>query len=186
MNDGPLYTLVIATLNAGLAGYPEFGSVAVKQAYQPRTVGAPSGASLLLSSSNAKRYGYLRRANIWVPPNPPALGYMERTEAQMWIQTFQCNAQVMAPPQPDTVQDFTSGDLAAAASWILQGDDGRAALLAGGVFIDRVTDIRNPFFKNEQGQFQQSPSFDFTLSYEEVKTYRANILTSAIFRILGV
>lgn len=188
MKDGVLYALIIATLKAGLAAnYSELGDVTIKQAYQPRTTGAPSGASILLSTPTPmRRYGFMRRANVWVPPVGPTPGYMNRTETQMWEQGFQCNAQILPPPQATALPDFTAGDLATAASWILQGDDGRSALKAGGCDIYRVTGIRSPYFKNEQNQFQQSPSFDFVLSYEEVKTFTTPIVTSEIWRIKGV
>lgn len=187
MNDGALFTLVKATLDAGFAAdYPQFGEITVKQSYQPRTTGAPSGNSVLLSQGVQRRYGFMRRANVWVPAVGPTPAYMKRTETQMWEATFQCDALVLAPPQPKALAPYTSGDICSAASWILQGDVGRAALFAGGCGVYRVTDIRSPYFQNEQGQFQQSPSFDFTLSYEEVRTFTTPIVTSEIWRIKGV
>lgn len=186
MTENELYTLIVSTLTAGLAAFPELGSPAVKQAYAPRTTGAPTGDAILLSNMPRRRYGFMRRHNQWVPPAPPVAGRMERIETQPWEVTFQCNAQVFAPPQPKPLQAYTAGDLCAAASWILQGDNGRAALRVGGCGILRVTDIRQPYFKNEQNQFQANPSFDFTVTFEETRTFVENKLASMVYRIFGV
>jgi hypothetical protein len=48
---------------------------------------------------------------------------------------------------------------------IMQGSQFIEALKAQGFGIMRITDLRNPYFKDERDQFQASPSFDFTLSY---------------------
>lgn len=187
MTDNELMALVIATLTAGVnANYVPLKPVTIKQAWQPRTGGAPSGTSILLSMGTQRRYGSIRHHNEWVGPIGPAPGYNKRTETQVWEASFQCNAQVLAPPQPKPLPIFTAGDVAAAASWILQGIDGRALLKAGGCGIYRITDIRSPYFKNEQNQFQQSPSFDFVLNYEETKTFVSPILSTMVTGIHGI
>ena len=186
MTESQLYTLVIATLTAGLANYPEFGTPAVKQAYQPRTAGAPSGDAILLSNQPLRRYGFMRRHNQWIPPAPPEPGRMVRTETQNWEGVFQCNAQVLPPPQPKPLAPYTAGDLVSAASWILQGDDGRGMLQSAGCGVLRVTEIRRPYFQNEQNQFQASPSFDFTLQFEETKTFDISKVAAFAYRIFGV
>lgn len=187
MTDAELMTLVIATLTAGInTDYAPLKPVTIKQAYQPRTGGAPLGAAILLSMGVQRRYGSIRHHNEWVEPVGPTPGYSKRTESQVWESSFQCNTQVLAPPQPTPLRPFTAGDLATAASWILQGIDGRALLRAGGCGIYRVTDIRSPYFQNEQNQFQQSPSFDFVLNYEETRTFTSPILSAMVVGIKGV
>lgn len=187
MTDNELMTLVIATLTAGInADYASLKPVTIKQAYQPRTTGAPSGASLLLSMGAQRRFGSIRHHNEWIEPVGPTPGYSKRTETQVWLANFQCNAQILQPAQPAPIFPFTASDLATAASWILQGIDGRALLRAGGCGIDRITDIRNPSFKNEQNQFQSSPSFDFVLNFEETKTFVSPILSSMVAGIHGI
>lgn len=187
MTDGELMTLVIATLTAGIdANYAPLKPVTIKQAYQPRTTGAPSGTSILLTIGTQRRFGSIRHHNEWIEPVGPTPGYNKRTETQVWEASFQCNAQVLPPPQPKPLQAFSAGDLASAASWILQGIDGRALLRAGGCGIYRITDIRSPYFKNEQNQFQASPSFDFVLNYEETRTFTSPILSGMVAGIHGI
>lgn len=171
MTDYEIFNAVIATLNAGLQAVAVTG-VVVQQAYQPKVTGRPKVPALLLSCQPAHRFGYVKREDKW----DDARTIFTHTETQWWERTFQCDGYtppkdppapgVDAPPGPPW--GFTANDLAMRGSSILQSDAGRHSLRVAGLGIERITDVRQPYFKNEQDQFESSPSFDFVLTYKQV------------------
>ncbi len=179
MTENELYTLVCNVIKAGLVGFPLFKDITVRQSYQPRITGAPTGSAVLLSDIHTQRYGFLKRESKWepvVPATDPPTGREVRTERQNCVMTMQANAQILVPPAPKPLPAYTAGDLLMRVSSILQGDDGREALQAGGVGILRVTELRKIHIKNDQDQFQASPSFDFDLCYENVDRFEVPVV----------
>jgi hypothetical protein len=179
--EDAIYTLVIATITAGLAARSVSG-VHVQKAYQPRTVGAPTGGSILLSNGIQHRYGFLGRADKWTT----SPDQMTHTETQTMEFTIQVNAMVVAPPPPAALPATKAGDLVELAARILASDAGVAQLRAGGLGIERIPDIRKPYFSDDMNQFEASPSFDFTLSYSDVEVTTGPIISETELDVLQV
>lgn len=186
MTENELYTLVIATINAGLASFALGVPIVVRQAFQPRVQGTPDGAAILLSNVNTRRYGFLARSDVWVDPVGPVDGYMRHTETQAMQVKIQCNALSPPSPPPAGKPAHTAADLVSYAAAILQSDVGRLQLQAAGVGIERVTDIRQPNFKDERDQFEASPSFDFTLDFNWSLITKVPIVDATELRIVRV
>jgi hypothetical protein len=77
--------------------------------------------------------------------------------------------------QPDTT---TASDLLNSASMIMQGDKFIKALKGSGVGILRITEIRNPYLKDDRDQWQAMPSFDFVLSYNRTITRSGRVISA--------
>lgn len=193
MTESQLFTLVIATIKAQLTAlavitptYP----LAVRQAFQPNLVGAPKGPAVLLHLVGQRRYGWLERKDEWIEAVPPLPGIMRHTESQQMQVTLQANA-LIGPPAPPGVKPqvaplYTAGDLLGWTSAALQSDKGLQQLRDGGVGIERITDIRTPYFKDETDQFEASPSFDFTLDFKWAIITDTPIITATEIQIVPI
>lgn len=177
MTEKELYTLIIYVLETGLAALPApWPTVDVRQLYQPTIVGTPSGPFLGLSNQPLRRYGFLKRTDRYNGDDldPKTI----HTETQKWVCIFQVNAQWKQDPEADDFATVpTAGDLARRASSILQSDAGREILALGGVGIERITDVREPPFTDDSDEFEYSPSFDFTINFDQSDVTEIPILS---------
>lgn len=177
MTESDLYALFKKVLGDGLT-LANFSGVLVRQSYQPRTTGTPTGPTLFLSNMPWHRYGFLQRKD------EAAVGVAgtRHTEAQVMETTFQCGASVPPAPPPAALPGYTAMDLCYRASAILQSDAGRTALRVGGVGIERITEIRAPYFKDDRDQFEASPSFDFVVTFTQTDVTESPVITATDFR----
>lgn len=173
-----IYAAIIATLQAGLSARA-VANVDVRNWYQRRVQGAPPGMALLLSNVNAHRYGFLGRDDRW----DADAGSEMHTEIQAMEMAIQCTAQSPAPPPNHPLPPYAASDLARFGATILASDAGRAQLRAYGFGIERITDIRQPYFKDEADQFEQVPSFDFVLTFNQVERTTTPVVTKETLRI---
>lgn len=127
--------------------------VRVLQQYQPTTEGRVGGKVLYMYLLPTKRYGWLKRADR---------SDGSHVETQQMESTMQITA--LDP-------DGYPMDLCRAASDRLQSDEGLAALAVLGLRPLRVTDLRNPFFKNDRDDYEASPNFDIVLEHKHVREY---------------
>jgi hypothetical protein len=160
VTEKELYSLLCTVISNGLQGVGAYAGVDCRQADQPSKQGRPTGPAVLLSNQPQRRYGFVRRDDRW----DSLASIMVHTETQIMETTFQAGALFEQDPKAaDAATSPTAGDLLNYVARILQSDAGRAALIAGGADIERITDIRTPYFKNDRENFEASPSFDFTL-----------------------
>lgn len=162
MNENVLIANLLTVLHAGFASRSI--TVGIKQNYQPTQQGAPSAPTVFLHKINDNQYGYPGRKDAW----NTGLAVMQHTENQ-WIETtFQVNATAIQDPANTT--QLTSGDYVKTAARILGSDAAVTSLAALGIGILRIQKIRNTQFVDEKAQNEASPSFDFTVSYQDVET----------------
>lgn len=176
-----IYTAIITTLTEGMTARAVAG-VAAKQAYQPRMVGAPTGMAMLLSNLGIHRYGFLGRRDAWDEDNTK----MVHTETQNMESKVQLMGWSPAPPPPKDLPPYTAGDLARLGAAILSSDAGRERLRVLGFGIERVTDVREPFGKDEKDQFISESSFDFVLAYRDTEVMESPVLMAYAFEIYRV
>lgn len=179
MNEKALFSAIRSTL---ISGFTALNLVApqIKQSYQPRQQGTPTGPVLFMQLIAQHRYGSMGRNYEWIPPVPPETeGREVRTETQIFEAMFQISA--LSPQDPADDAQLTAGDLANYAAYILQSDTGMAQLLASGIGIERITDVRNPKFDDDRDQFEASPSFDFVLTHKQIVTSEVPVLQSTEF-----
>lgn len=167
--EADIYDLLDAVLTSGLTAR-QIAAVTVFRMYQPRIVGPPGGMSIGLSNLLMDRYGFLQRKDVWNATTQ----LFDHHETQVYETHFQCNGLVKQQPPtmantPTTVYPYMPTDLCRIAAEILQSDVGRSQLMAGGCGIERVTQIRRPYWKDDSDQFEESPSFDFVLTYSQTQ-----------------
>jgi hypothetical protein len=156
MTDNQLFALIIATLQAGLT--TQAITVGIQQDYQPRLQGAPLAPTLFLTKLGDHRYGTAHKKAVNTSPGQGTV-----TETQQVETTFQVGALAIQDPADTT--GFTASDYANVAAQILASDVSVAAFVSAGAQILRITEVRNPQFKDERDQFEASPSFDFVLKH---------------------
>lgn len=156
MTDNQLTILLRAQL---LAGFARLGiTCEVLGNNQPTTQGRIAGPVLYFSAINEQRYGWQYARTEYKPLTQE----LEREESQWLRTTYQVTA--LSPQDPSNLLLPTPKDLLRAASIIINGQSFVQAIHAQGVGVERVTDLRNPYFVNDNGQFEASPSFDFTVT----------------------
>lgn len=178
MNDNDIFRLVIGIIRDAFTAQSITASV--RQSYQPRQQGTPTLNTVMIQKIHNKRFGFMLRSDVWDNDNEVIV----HTEKQ-WIEsTFQIDA--LAPQDPNDSAKMTASDLVNVVAQIMQTDSTLAALRAQNVGIYRITDIRNPFFTDDKERFEASPSFDFTVTYEQVYTSQTPVLQSTEFNIIAV
>jgi hypothetical protein len=179
MLDNQLIILIIGIINAqkSAAG---ISTVAVKQAYQPTKQGANTQSTAYLFKVGGRRVGSPSRFDKW----DSLLGTMTHTETQAYETTFQISA--LAIQDPSNTASKTASDILDAIAYILQSSTTLATLQENGVGMQRVTDVRNPYFEDDHEQFEASPSFDFVLTHKQVVTSVTPVVQSNEFQILPV
>lgn len=193
MTEKQLFTLILATINAGLAARTIAGVNALQE-YQPNFVGAPSGMALMFSKINIHPYGFPKVEDKWEwiipPPAPGANGHMVHTETQIYEATIQCTGYVKQPaPDPRGTANllpYTAGDLCKVAGRILQSSAGLAQLKVGGCGVERIMQIPQSYFTDDSDRFAQSPHFDFVLTYIDVETTEVGFIAEEDFAIVRV
>lgn len=147
--------------NALLSGFTDIGiSVNLVQAYEPTNQGANSAATVYFQKLLNKRYGFTGRNSRW----DTLTNTMIYDETQVIETTFQINALVRQNPSS---LSYTASDIVNFAAAIMSSSKMIRTLQAAGVGIYRITEIRNPYFVDDRGQYEASPSFDFTLSHNQ-------------------
>lgn len=166
MTDAQLFALFNVVLTAGLVEYfPAYAAdIKVIRDYNPTNAGRPAGPAVLVQHVSDVRLGSPKRASQ--PDATLPDGQMRNTMTQIYESTFQINA---LSPVDWTLEAIDLVNLAAA---IMQSDTTLTALRAAGVEILRVRDVRNPKFRNDREQYEASPSFDFTVTHEQIMLSR--------------
>lgn len=163
MTDNERFAILFPIITAGLTARGITG-VTVAQNYQPTQQGAPSGRSVFLSALMSIPAGQVKRDSVWDPDD----SVMRDTELQTFTATYQVNA--LAIQDPKSLTSLTAMDILKAVRQTLQSSQTIAGLRVNGLAILRVNELRNPSFVDDKGRFEYSPSFDFTLTYDELYT----------------
>ncbi len=161
MNDNEALMILIPALRAGLVAVGVTG-VLIKQSYQPEPTGAEIQPTLYLQKIQAPRYGFPGRKDVY----NPRTNQFDHTESVWRAPTWQVDG--LATQNPSNTSQLTASDIVEAAADALQQSVTRETLLAGGIGIERITNIREDYFLNDRERHQQRPSFDFTLTYRRV------------------
>lgn len=172
MTDAQLQALIVAQLGVFIPQYPQLASIAgltVAQTFQPRQQGRQSTPTIYFFKVGHRRYGFTGTRDIYVPPTDPpppppaALGSFRHEEIQVYEQRYQFMA--LVPQSPAQPMALTASDVLDTVAGIMGSDGCRGALRAQGVGILRITELRNPYFTNEQNRFEADPSFDVIFTH---------------------
>lgn len=86
--------------------------------------------------------------------------------------------QCYTPNDPSNATQQTATDLAEIIRMILQSPQYIAGLQAQGIGMQRPTDVKPLVFKNEADQYEDYPTFEFTVSYKSSIVLPENEITS--------
>lgn len=177
MNDKQIAALLMSELLPRMQAQPDLAGVLLARKYQPRQHGATTGPIVYFFKVGDHNHGSPQREDFY---NEAGVIF-DQTQRQLVETTYQLAAWV--PQNPADVAALTESDVLNIVSAIMQSDALIAAFRAAGVGIQRVTDIRNPYFVDERDRFEAEPSFDIVLTHyrnlvsttPRVETYEANI-----------
>lgn len=169
MNDNDIIRLIISILRTGLNGMG-MSNVLIKQSYNPLQTGVPTAPTIYLHKISTPRYGWPKRKSVYNADN----SNFDHSEVFWRTPTFQIDGLSVQDPT-DTAQ-LTASDIVLAAADILQTDLGINTLKQSGVGIDRIIQVRDSYFVDDRERHEQSPSFDFTLSYQKTITSTAGVV----------
>lgn len=155
MTDNDLIRLFLPLIKNAMTAYGY--TITMRQSYQPTQQGADIEPSLYFYKISDKRIGHPIRKSEWDTLNAKFID----TDFQRTETTFQVTALVRQTPESSK----TASDYLNVCTLYMQGREFINALQASGAALLKISDIRNPYFKDDRDQFQASPSFDFTLIY---------------------
>ena len=162
--DNQLWEILIGLLDTWASEFLiEFGQpVVVARSYQPQQFDVPEDLVLFISKIHSKRYGFQASKDKFNTLS----GKMDHTERYILNETYQIDTQATSNPN-QTVATIRAGDVAESASVYLQSSGTIQAMLADGLEILRIENIRHNHFLNDFNRFEPAPSFDFTIAYTQ-------------------
>jgi hypothetical protein len=165
MTDNELIAVFASQLEAGSAALGWHYSVL--QNNQPTQEGISSDPIILFEKLFDHLYGWQVSSEYVLSPVAPP-GYQlpdfKNTEAQWVESTFQVTSLVI-----QDVRDLslpTPSDVCAGLKMWLNAKQTIRAFINSGAAILRVTDVRNPKFKDDRGLFEANPSFDVVVQHQ--------------------
>jgi len=179
MNDNDIIQIFLPIINTALIA-DGFTDVIVKQANQPTQQGVNTTPSLYFFKVGNKRYGFLGRNDVWDAMS----SQMVHKESQYIESTWQFQALVLQNPL--TPNQYTASDLVNEAASIMQSDNTRAILNNSGIGILRISDVTNPYFVDDRDNFEASPSFNFTLVYQNIRVSQNPIIDTFTTNVIGI
>lgn len=178
MLDNELISLLISIINAGLT-LRSVSGVKTFQAYQPTQQGIIETQTVLISKLADYRRGSPERIDLWDSIN----NVMIHTELQVYETHYQIGSLY---PQNPKINTLTASDLLNTVAQILQSNDCIDQLFSNDVQILRITDVRNPYFKDDRDLFEMSPSMDIALTHKQIFSNNGtfiSLINSGIYRI---
>lgn len=180
MLDNLLIRLIIQVITAGL---PSVGlnTLLIKQGQQPTQQGvntAPTGYFFKVGPDHP--YGFPNVKDVF---NTTA-GTFDHIESQQYESTFQMMTQ--ATQNPLMPNALTASDILNYLRYILQSRVTIATFEAQNIGVLKITEVRNPYFKDDSDTFQASPSFDFTLTHKQTIITSTPVVETDIVQVLSV
>ena len=179
LTDNAIIQIFLPILQAGLIA-DGFTTTIVKQSNQPTMQGINTDPTCYFFKVANKRYGFLGTYDKWNSDT----SQMQHFENQFIESTWQVAC--LALQNPTTPNQYTASDVVNDAASIMQSDSTRYILNQSGIGILRVTDVSNPYFFDDRDNFEASPTFDFTLVYENIRTNPGIIVDSFVVNINAV
>lgn len=170
MLDNDLIRLIISIINSGLLLRGVTG-VQTFQSYQPTQQGIIETPVVLISKLQDIPRAWTERKDHWDP--------LLQVESHQELQIYETHFQIgTLYPQNPGVDTMTASDLANTVRQILQSEDCITTLFQNDVQIIRVTDVRNPYFKDDRDLFEMSPSFDIALNHKQSFTNESDSISN--------
>lgn len=169
MIEGDVQKAIVAILKQAFIdqGYPQIG---LKQSNQPTKQGVPSTPYVFFTKVTNQKIGSPgRKYDNYDEPGRQ----VDQTD-NYWIgATYQFSSLIKQDiTDEDSVSAYDIMELTAA---ILQNISIIQQFRERGISIERITDIRQPFFLDDNDEFEAEPSFDVVLTYNQTITFKTPI-----------
>lgn len=172
MTDNEQIKVFLPILNSGLTN--QGITATVQSTNQPTSQGVPNGNTVFYSKISDKILGQPHKLSTY----NATTGNQDETITQRVETTWQIGALVRQVPSLINTDTITSSDLINIAYQILTLDSTLSQFVLQNAGIVQVTNIRNPYFDDDRGQHEASPSFDFTIVHNRVLNVTGNSLTA--------
>ena len=179
MQDSQLISLLRTNIITGQA-IVGLVDIPVIQAFQPRQQGVNDEPTIFLYKVGDRRYGYPYQGDVWDTDSSTIV----HTQLQKYETTYQISA--LAIQDPSITGANTASDILNLVACALSDITIINTFEAQDVGILRITDVRNPYFTDERGRFESSPSMDITLTHERIITSTSNVLEEVELEIITV
>jgi len=160
MTDSDIEVVIMGILSAEFTD--PSATVEVVQSYNPKSQGPPLAPIVTFQKILARRVGFQGRREVYNSGNDE----FDATEAWFLRATYQVDTFISSNVAVGALNAYDIADLCAAA---LQSRETRQTLLASGIGIQRITDIRTPKSMDDSDRFQMNASFDFDLTYQNTR-----------------
>lgn len=177
LTDNTLFSLIADTLDAAssLAGW---GYLTVARD-QPSPQGAVTSGVIYLERQFDDRYGWAAVSSQYnAPVSPAPQGTYTKSEAQ-WTQAhFQVSSMVIQNPSNLSIP--TALDVTRYLAQYMNARSIVKALARQGAHVYRVSNIRNPWDKDDRDIFEATPSFELVVNYQSTLAFTVpatNIVT---------
>jgi len=177
--DNDIYKNIKKVLDDGFAALGMTGII-VKQRYQPTKQGTPIQNMVTFFKLPNVLVGSPQASDEWDHVN----SIMVNKQIQAIETTLQIGAQVLIDPAKPS--PFTASDLVTSAAMILQSQDTITKFVALGLGVQKIRGIRNPYFLDDRDQFEADPSFDFTVSHEQVIIRSSPVVQTETFDLYRI
>jgi len=180
--DNEIMAVLIRVIREGLIAWGI--DAVVQQSYQPTEQGAPTKATVLLHSIDSKRYGF-----------PEDVSYFDEIESEMikresyWLErTYQVDALAIQNPAESAADltVLTAFDYVDRVAALMQTGTVIEKLRAESIGILRVQPLRIGYVVDDKDRNEQVPSFDFTITYQQIILSTADIVTDITAEIYEV
>lgn len=177
-SDNEVWALIITALSDMMIelGLP----CVVQQAYQPTQQGVPTEPTLAVNSITSTRYGFPEDTSYY----DEGLDEIVQRQSYWLERTYQVEA--LAIQNPQTPGSPTAFDYLDAAAAILQTEKVVQYFTNNGIGILRIQPLRVIYIVDDRDQHEQVPSFDFTLSYQQILLSTAVPITEITAEIYEV
>ena len=162
------------------SGQVLLSQILIQQDYQPTQEGTPSFPTIFLHKIGDFRLGFPARQSVW----NAATQTESYIETQQYETTFQFSA--LVTQDPSNTSSLTAADCLNYAAYVLQSYAAITALEAQGIGVYRIGDVRNPYFSDDRGRYEASPSFDVTFTTKQIITLTTPIVTETVLQVLDV
>lgn len=185
MKDNDLITLFAAQMESAvaLAGW----DVVVVQAYQPTQEGVASKTQVSFEKLFDHEYGWpMESAYVLDSFTQPGNLLPDFSQfGEQWVEsTFQVT--VLSPQMVTDLSMPTPSDIAHQLKLYLNARVILATFSREGVAVLRITDIRNPKFKDDHDTYESNPNFDVVLQHKRKIVFKVPGSNEVVGDIVGV
>ncbi len=172
MTKNELIRIFLPLFKSSLTSYGY--NIEILQAYQPTQTGIKD--ALYFFDITTERLGYPIRSSKWDAVQSKTIS----TDTQLLATTFQASALVQSRTA------YTSLDVLTNLSMYIQSSEFIEELGKNDIGVFTIKEIRENWFKDDRDQYQSSPSFDFTLTYNRAMIRQDKTISTIEYKLNGV